>query len=95
MQMQPKMLYICVLKVPVMETIRLEFQPNIKAKILELLSLFSSEELTIVQEDPDFEENKRKLDLAFAKIKNGTSQFVSLEESETILEETFSRYDNK
>ena len=31
-----------------METIRLEFQPEIKAKILELLSFFSSDELTIV-----------------------------------------------
>ncbi len=86
------MLYICVLKEPLMETIRLEFQPNIKAKILELLSLFSSEELTIVQEDPDFEENKRKLDLAFAKIKNGTSQSYSIEELDVILEKTISEY---
>lgn len=31
-----------------METIRLEFQPEIKAIILELLSFFSSDELTIV-----------------------------------------------
>ena len=44
-----------------METIRLEFQPNIKAKILELLSSFSSDELKIVQEDPDFDENKKKI----------------------------------
>ncbi len=43
-----------------METIRLEFQPNIKAKILELLSSFSSDELKIVQEEPDFDENKKK-----------------------------------
>lgn len=33
----------------VMEAIRLEFQPKIKAKILELLSSFSSDELKIVQ----------------------------------------------
>ena len=42
-----------------METIRIEFQPNIKAKILELLSSFSSDELKIIEEDADFEKNKR------------------------------------
>jgi hypothetical protein len=77
-----------------METIRLEFQPNIKAKILELLSSFSSDELKIVQEDPDFDENKRKLDSAYAKLKNGTAKFYTLEEVDEILEETISKYEN-
>jgi len=57
------MLYICILNFGIMETIRLEFQPNIKTKILELLCSFSSDELKIVQEDSDFDENKRKLDI--------------------------------
>jgi hypothetical protein len=77
-----------------METIRLEFQPKIKAKILELLSSFSSDELKIVQEDPDFDENKKKLDIALAKIKNGTAKFYTLEEVDAILEETISKYEN-
>lgn len=38
-----------------MEAIRLEFKSEIKDKILELLSSFSSDELKIVQEDPDFD----------------------------------------
>jgi hypothetical protein len=77
-----------------METIRLEFQPSIKAKILELLSSFTSEELIIVQEDPDFEENKRKLEMAYAKIKNGTAQSYSIEELDAFLEKTISEYEN-
>ena len=77
-----------------METIRLEFQPKIKAKILELLSSFSSDELKIVQEGSDFDENKRKLDIALAKIKNGTAKFYTLEEVDAILEETISKYEN-
>jgi hypothetical protein len=77
-----------------METIRLEFQPNIKAKILELLSSFSSDELKIVQEDPNFDENKRKLDIAYAKLKSGTAKFYTLEEVDAILEETISKYEN-
>ena len=44
-----------------MEVIRLEFQPQIKDKILEFLSSFSSEELKIVRLDPFFEENKKTI----------------------------------
>lgn len=77
-----------------METIRLEFQPNIKAKILELLSSFSSDELKIVEEDPEFDANKKKLDAALAKIKNGTAESCSLEELDVYLEKTISEYEN-
>jgi hypothetical protein len=77
-----------------METIRLEFQPNIKAKILELLSSFSSDELKIVQEDSDFDSNKRKLEVAYDKLKSGTAKFYTLEEVDAILEETISKYEN-
>lgn len=78
-----------------METIRLEFQPKIKAKILELLSSFSSDELKIVQEDPDFDRNKRKLDLELAKINNGTAEFCSADELDVMMDEIFTEYDNK
>ena len=77
-----------------MESIRLEFQPSIKAKILELLSSFSSEELKIVQEDPDFDRNKRKLDLELAKINNGTAEFCSIDELDSYLDEIISEYEN-
>ena len=77
-----------------METIKLEFHPNIKAKILELLSSFSSDELKIVQEDHDFNENKRKLDIAYAKLKSGTEKMYSIDEVDAILDKTFSGYDS-
>jgi hypothetical protein len=77
-----------------METLRLEFQPNIKAKILELLSSFSSDELKIVQEDPNFEENKRKLEIAYAKLKSGNEKMYSIDELDAILDEKFSEYDS-
>ncbi len=77
-----------------METLRLEFQPNIKAKILELLSSFSSDELKIVEEDPDFEENKKKLNTAYAKLKRGNEKMYSIDEADAILDKTFSEYDS-
>ena len=77
-----------------METIRLEFQPNVKAKILELLSSFSSDELRIVQEDLDFDENKKKIAIAYAKLKSGTEKMYSIDEVDAILDKTFSEYDS-
>lgn len=77
-----------------MEAIRLEFQPEIKEKILELLSSFSSDQLKIVQEEPDFEENKRKLDFAYAKLKSGNEKMYSIEEVDAILDKTFLKYDS-
>ena len=77
-----------------MEVIKLEFKSEIKEKILELLSSFSSDELKIVQEDPDFDANKKKLDAALAKLKSGTEKMYSIDEVDAILDETFSEYDS-
>jgi len=77
-----------------MESIRLEFQPKIKAKILELLSSFSSDELKIVQEDPNFEENKKMLEDAYAKLKSGNEKVCSIDEADAILDKLFSEYDS-
>ena len=80
--------------VKTMETIRLEFQPNIKAKILKFLSSFSSDELKIVQEDSNFDENKKKLEKAYDKLKSGNEKMYSIDELDAILDETFSKYDS-
>jgi hypothetical protein len=77
-----------------METIRLEFQPNIKAKILELLSSFSSEELQIISERSTFEEEKRMLQSRIDKINNGTAEYSTFEELDILLEETISKYED-
>jgi hypothetical protein len=77
-----------------MERIRLEFQPNIKAKILELLSSFSSDELQIIPERSTFEEEKRMLQSRIDKINDGTAKFVSFEELDQYLEETISKYED-
>ena len=77
-----------------METIKLEFHPNIKAKILELLSSFSADELKIIQEDENFIENKRELDASLEKIHNGTAKLYSFEEVDEILEKTISEYES-
>jgi hypothetical protein len=77
-----------------METLTIKFHPNIKAKILELLSLFSSDELKIVQEDENFIAIKRELDDSLEKIDNGTAKLYSFEELDAILEKTISEYES-
>jgi hypothetical protein len=77
-----------------METITIEFQSSIKAKILEMLHSFPSNELKIVHDDPNFVENKQKLKIVSDKIENGTAQFCSFEELDEVLEKTISKYEN-
>ena len=77
-----------------METLTIEFQPNLKSKILEMLSTFTSTEVKIINNDPIFEANKRKLKLVSDKIENGTAKFCSLEELDEVLEKTISSYEN-
>ena len=59
---------------------------------MELLSSFSSDELKIVQEDPNFDKNKKELDIEFAKIKNGTAKFYTFKELDLIFEETIFKH---
>lgn len=88
------MLYICTLNLLIMEAIRLEFQPQIKAKILELLSSFSSDELKIVTERTSFEDEKRMIQSRIDKINDGTAIYSTFEELDVLLEETISKYED-
>ena len=76
----------------ILETIRLEFQPNIKTKILELLSSLSSDELKIVPEIATFEDEKRMLQSRIAKINYGAAVYSTFEVLDILLEETTSKY---
>ncbi len=69
-----------------MEVIRIEFKSEIKERLLEMLSCFSSDELKIIFEDSDFDENKRKVHEAYSKLKNGTTKLYSIDEVELILD---------
>jgi hypothetical protein len=97
-KLKNKIVYLCVVNNNIMEAIRLEFQPEIKEKILKLLSSFSPEELRIVEEDnfidPNFIKNKRKLEATAAKIDNGTAKLYTFEEVDEILEKTISKYES-
>jgi hypothetical protein len=69
-----------------METLTIEFKPNIKSKILELLQSFSPDELKIVPERATFEEEKKMLQSRIDKINDGTAVYSSFEELDILLE---------
>ncbi len=77
-----------------METIRIQFQPNLKSKIIELLSSFSENEVQIIQEDPSFEKNKRILEEELKNIESGKSKCVSMEELDLVMEKIISTYED-
>ena len=77
-----------------METLTIQFESNIKAKILEILNSFPSNELQIVNEDPVFAANKKMLDAELAKIKNGTAKLYSIDEVDEYLDKIISEYEN-
>jgi hypothetical protein len=77
-----------------METIRINCEPNIKSKILEFLSNFSSNDYKVLSEDAEFLNQKKKLEASLEKIKNGTAKFYTLEEVDAYLDKTISKYED-
>ncbi len=83
-----------------MEALKIEFQPNLKSKIIDLLSTFSPDEVKISaieldkSFDPNFDENKKMLDKSLEKIRNGKAKLYTFDELDAILEETISKYEN-
>ena len=77
-----------------METLTIQFESNIKAKILELLHSFPSNELKIVNEDPVFDVNKKIQDDELAKINNETAELYAADEVNEFLEKIISKYEN-
>ena len=83
-----------------METIKIEFQSNVKEKLIDFLNSFSKSELLIIEEDSpiiedkSFEEYRDKLHLAVKKIESGESKSRSLDELDAYLENIISEYEN-
>ncbi len=77
-----------------METIRIQFQPIIKQKILALLRTFSSEEIQIFEEDFLFEEQKKRINNSRQKLLNGKEILYDIDELDAMLEITISKYEN-
>ena len=77
-----------------METIRIQFQPNIKEKILKLLNTFYQEEVQIIFEDSLFEENKNRVYNSYSKQVNEEEKLYDIHKLDVMLEKTISKYED-
>ena len=83
-----------------MEAIKIEFQPNLKSKIIDLLSTFSSDEVKILpididkSFDPNFDENKKILEKAYKRLKSGEAKTFTIDEVDSFLDKKFAEYDS-
>ena len=83
-----------------METIKIEFQSNIKEKLIEFLNSFSKNELHIIEEestvvkDEAYWEHRNKLHLEVEKIKSEESKLYDIDELDAMLEATISKYES-
>ncbi|MDA6069790.1 hypothetical protein NJT12_09180 [Flavobacterium sp. AC] len=50
--------------------------------------------MRIIQEDSDFEKDKREVEDAYAKLKSGNTKLYTFEELDEILEKTISGYES-
>lgn len=69
-----------------METIRLQFQPNLKEKIMSFLETLPSKEVEITLENAQFEIDKLEVHRQYNAFKNGECKIYSMEEVEDMLE---------
>ncbi len=83
-----------------METITIEFQPNVKDKIIAFLKSFSKNELHIIEEekpiieDKSFEAYRDRLHLEVKRIESGESKLYDIDELDAMLEKIIAEYEN-
>ena len=77
-----------------METIKIEFQPNIKEKLMEFLNSFKSDEVHIVEEDKGFLATKNRVQQSYEKLIKGENKLYDIDELDAMLDKTISKYEN-
>jgi hypothetical protein len=84
----------------IMETIKIEFQPNVKEKLIEFLNSFKYNEVHIIEEesnvirDEAYWQYRNRLHLEVDKIKSGESKLYDFDELDAFLEETIAKYES-
>ena len=83
-----------------METITIEYQSNIKEKLIAFLNSFSKNELMIVEEkfqndkDETFISYRDKLHSEVEKIASGESRLMDFDELDMLLEQTIFKHES-
>lgn len=83
-----------------METLTIEYQPHVKAKLMNFLNIFEKKYLHFMIEnkshenDPGFIVYRNRLHDTVKRIENGDCKLYDIDELDAMLEKTISKYEN-
>ena len=78
-----------------METIRLQFESNLKEKIMTFLGTLPSEGFEITVEDAFFEATKKRVHESFNRLKSGSEQLYDIDQAIEMLDKLSLDYESK
>ncbi len=74
-----------------MKTIQIQVNNKIYDKLMSILSQFNSKDLKVLN-DEVFENDKNYLETQLKSITNGTAEYITIDELDSVLEETIAKY---
>ena len=74
-----------------MKTLKLEVNNEIYDKLISILKQFNSKDLKVLNDDV-FETDKNYLEKQLKELDNENAKFISIDELDSILEETIEKY---
>lgn len=78
-----------------MHTLRLKVNDKVYNKLLGLLGKFNRDEIEIIADTSDFTKNQKYLAIELNEIRNGTANFIEIEEAEQRLENVIITHENR
>ena len=78
-----------------METLRLQFDSDLKEQIMTFLDTLPAKNIEVLFEDSFFEETKKRLNKSFESLKSGSCKLYDIEELDKKLAESNLVYENK
>tara|TARA_B100000780_G_scaffold276600_2_gene245500 strand:- start:343 stop:576 length:234 start_codon:yes stop_codon:yes gene_type:complete len=77
-----------------MATLKLKVSDKILEKVLKLLSQFKSEDLQVIEQNDQFESNKKYVQRELDRLESGESKSYTLEQLNEVLEKTINQHEN-
>ena len=83
-----------------METLTIEYQPHVKAELMNFLNTFEKKDLQVMIEskshenDPEFIAYRDRLHDTVKRIENGECKMYDIDELDAMLEKSLSKYEN-
>lgn len=78
-----------------MHILKLRISDQVFDKLIWLLGKFSKEEVEIIDDDIEYQANKKYLHQEYREIMDGTADFINIQEAETRLEKIVKKHEDR